>query len=472
MRENPGNTLFPPPDRRAIAPVVHAICRAIRDAGGRAFLVGGPVRDLLLGITPHDFDLEVFGLDADRLRAAVAAFGPCKETGRAFGVLKLIADGMAIDLALPRRERKTAPGHKGFEVTPDPGLPPERASLRRDFTINAMMFDPLTGELLDFHGGARDLARRVLRHVSPAFAEDPLRVLRGMQFAARFRLRIAPETAALCRRLRDEAESLPAARIWHEWRKWMLAPAPSFGLAMLDAAGWLALHPELAALQGCPQEPRWHPEGDVWTHSLLCVDQAARIANARALPEHEHMALTAAALAHDLGKPAATVRDEHGRIRSPGHAAAGAPLAKAWLARIHAPKRLRALVIPLVREHIAHLTGKPTPRAVRRLAARLAPAGIELWEMLVEADASARTPAPPSRPGLPWLELAQQLAASRTPPPPLATGRMLIELGMAPGPAMGALLKEAREAQLDGAFSDEAGAKAWLARRLAEQQAS
>ncbi|MDX8401421.1 MAG: tRNA nucleotidyltransferase, partial [Mariprofundaceae bacterium] len=193
------------PDADAIPAIIREIAAAIRDAGGRAYLVGGPVRDLLLGLKPQDFDLEVFGLDARKLRETAAAFGRCKAVGRAFGVLKLALPGMEVDLALPRRERKTAPGHRGFDIAPDPGMSPQAASRRRDFTINAMMLDPLSGELLDFHGGRRDLERRVLRHVSPAFAEDPLRVLRGMQFAARFRLALAPETARLCAALRAEA---------------------------------------------------------------------------------------------------------------------------------------------------------------------------------------------------------------------------------------------------------------------------
>lgn len=453
------------PAAESLPPLVPALCRAVRDAGGRLYLVGGPVRDLLLGSTPQDFDLEVYGLEADALRRVAAGFGRCKEVGRAFGVLKLAAGGMEIDLALPRRERKTAAGHKGFDIEPDPRMSPAEASRRRDFTINAMMLDPLTGELLDFHGGRRDLARGVLRHVSDAFAEDPLRPLRGMQFAARFRLALAPETARLCAALRAEAASLPPARIWHEWEKWLRSGAPSFGLRALRESQWLALYPELAALPGTPQPPRWHPEGDVWTHTLLCVDQGARIAGERGLAPQRRIALVAACLCHDLGKPPTTTADD-GRIRSPGHAQAGVPLAQAWLAHIHAPKWLREITPPLVAEHLCHMHGPPTPRAVRRLAARLAPADIGLWEMLVEADASARHPAPASRPGLPWLELARAQQSEHRPPERLATGRMLIELGMRPGPAMGRLLKEAWEAQLEGAFGDEAGARAWLCRRL------
>ncbi len=446
------------------------VARAVRAAGGRAWLVGGPVRDLLLGRTPKDVDMEVFGLDAGILRRTLAGLGRVELVGKAFGVFRLWLDEREVDVALPRRERKTATGHKGFAIESDPGLDPETASLRRDFTINAMMLDPLSGELLDAHGGRRDLEQGILRHVSPAFAEDPLRVLRGMQFAARFNLRLHPDTARLCRNLLAEADTLPSARIWQEWRKWTHAAHPSMGLKALDASGWLALYPMLAALKDCPQDPRWHPEGSVWEHTLQVVDQATRVACERDLDEATRECLLLAALCHDLGKPATTIHKD-GRIRSPGHSEAGLPLARDFLARIGAPLRIEKVLIPLVREHLCHLHGQPTPRAVRRLAARLEPADIELWEALVEADASGRAPHPPSRPGKPWLDAAHALELGKRAPKPLARGRMLIELGMSPGPEMGRILKQAWEAQLDGAFHDEAGARDWLARRLLSHEA-
>ncbi len=444
------------------------IARAVREAGGRAWLVGGPVRDLLLGQAPKDVDMEAFGLDEATLHDALASLGKVRHVGKAFGVFRLWTDTGTADVALPRRERKTAAGHKGFAVTPDPALSPEEASRRRDFTINAMMLDPLDGTLLDPHGGRLDLARGLLCHVSPAFAEDPLRVLRGMQFAARFNLRLHPDTARLCRELLAEADTLPAARIWEEWRKWTHAAHPSKGLLALEDSGWLSLYPAIGALQGCPQEPRWHPEGTVWRHTLLVVDQAARVARERGLDEPLREALLLAALCHDFGKPA-TTRMEDGRIRSPGHSAAGLEPTRAFLASIGAPSRVARLVEPLVREHLCHLHGQPGERAVRRLAARLAPADIELWEALVEADASGRAPHPPSRPGKPWLDLAHEMEIRNHAPRPLARGRMLIEMGLEPGPEMGRLLKEAWEAQLDGAFTDEAGARAWLSRKLGRE---
>ncbi len=445
-----------------LPPAARTLAEAIAEAGGRALLVGGCVRDLVLGIAPKDLDFEVYGLAPARLREVLARFGAVQEVGKRFGVFKLRMDGMDVDVALPRREKKTAPGHKGFAAEPDPFLSPERASSRRDFTINAMMLDPLSGELLDFHGGQRDLQNHVLRHVSPAFVEDPLRPLRGMQFAARFRLSVHPETARLARTMLAEYETLPSARIWEEWRKWAHAPYPDMGLEALKAMGWLLPYPELAALVGCPQEPQWHPEGDVWTHTKIACRRMHEVCAREGIGGAAREALMFAILAHDFGKPATTTRDEKGRIRSPGHAQKSAELAKSFLARIGAPKRLVSLVIPLVAEHLAHMHGKPTPRAVRRLAVRLAPATIALWARLVEADASARPPKPPADPAAPWLALARKLEAEAQKPRPIVQGRMLLALGVAPGPRMGEIIRRAYEAQLDGAFADEEEARKWL----------
>jgi len=183
------------------------VCRHIANGGGKAWLVGGCVRDLLLGIRPKDFDVEVYGLEPEHLEKMLAPLGKTESVGKHFGVVKLWLDGLEVDFAMPRTERKTVAGHRGFSVESNPWLTPEIAVLRRDFTINAMMFDPLGNTLLDFHGGQDDLNHKILRHVSPAFAEDPLRPLRAMQFAARFQLRLDRETSRLCHLLLAEAET-------------------------------------------------------------------------------------------------------------------------------------------------------------------------------------------------------------------------------------------------------------------------
>jgi len=444
---------------------VGAICRAVAQAGGRAWLVGGWVRDGLMAkaMPPHaeDYDIEVYGLSLAQLQSVAIAFGRVLQVGKAFAVLKLCCDGIEIDLALPRRERSCGAGHRDFEVVADPKMTPQQASSRRDFTINAMMYDPLQKVLLDLHGGQDDLRSGQLRHVGDAFVEDPLRPLRAMQLCARFDAVLADKTADLCRSMVAMAPSLPVERIWQEWRKWALADHPDAGLRALADSGWLASYPPLALLVNTPQDPRWHPEGDVWQHTMQVCAQAARVAAREALSEDQRLVLMFSALCHDLGKPATTEADEAGVLRSRGHAQQGVDSTQRFLVAIGAPRWLHGQVQPLVREHLAHLHGAPTARAVRRLAYRLQPVSIEMWEQLIEADASGRHPHPADRPAMPWLQLAQEMAVIQQPPAPLVTGKWLLARGMTPGPAVGITLDAAWQAQLDGTITSMDTAEQW-----------
>lgn len=434
---------------------------ALERAGGRPLIVGGAVRDALLGMPAKDVDIEVYGLDADAVSAALAPLGPVNAVGRSFGVIKLRLRGEELDVALPCRATRSGP--RGLIPAPDPDMTPREAFARRDFTWNALGLTP-GGELIDLFGGVADLRAGLIRHTSEAFGEDPLRVLRAVQFAARFGMRLAPETAALCGRLLPLAAELPVERVWGEWLKWAAqGRAPGLGLQALEQSGWLALYPALAALPGCPQEPRYHPEGDVWVHTGLVCDAAARIAERAGLAGEERAVLVFAALCHDLGKPRTTVRTAEGRIRSPGHAQESVGLAEGWLQQIGALRRLVEQVLPLVREHGVHFSVSATPRAVRRLADRLRPVTLAQLGMLVEADHSGRPPLPPSNPLAPVLALAGELALLNAPPEPLLRGRDLHAAGFPSGPAMGELLRRAYEAQLDGAFSTLEQGLEWLA---------
>jgi len=446
----------------ALPASIHTLCRHIERAGGHAWLVGGCVRDLILGMQSKDFYLEVYGLQQNELDQALNKLGRTEHVGRHFGVFKLWLDQLEIDVALPRSESKSGGGHRGFDISIDPNLPPEIASLRRDFSINAMMFDPINHKVMDFHKGIKDIENNILRHVSYAFHEDPLRPLRAMQFAARFRLKLDQTTAELCKTMLTEAPTLSTERIWGEWRKWSHAAFPSYGLQVLRDSGWLALFPELKSMLGCPQAPRWHPEGDVWEHTLQVCDHAAQIADKNNLDDNITEYLLFSALCHDLGKPACTISGKSGEVSSPGHSEAGIAPAKQFMGEIGAPARLFEYIRPLVLDHITHLHGEPSPRAVRRLAHRLKPANIELWEMLVESDASGRSPAPPSRPGLSWLKQATEMNHHRTSPNVIVTGKLLLKLGMTPGPDMGTFIKKAYAAQLEGVFDDEPSALIWL----------
>ena len=465
----------PLPSAPTIPPRLLVVLDAVRRIG-RPLLVGGCVRDWLLGREAKDFDVEVYDVSAEALAALLAQFGSTDPVGRSFGVIKLRVDGVDYDFSLPRREIKTAEGHRGFAIGVDPALSPTEALARRDFTINAMAFDLFSGELVDPHGGASDLAARILRHTSAAFVEDPLRVLRAMQFAARFDFALAPETVALSRSIVATFHELPVERVWGEWEKWAgRSVRPAAGPQVLADTGWIVHFPELAALAGVPQEPEWHPEGDVFVHTGHCVDALARLPEWQALPDPVRRDVMFAVLAHDFGKPATTTRAEkRGRERwvSPGHEMAGGPLAESFLIRLGAPKAAIPFVRTLVEHHFAHLaweaSGRPSEAYVRRLARRLAPATIEQLLLVLRADHLGRPPklCPATAGRIEQLATAaRHLALETVAPRPILLGRHLLAAGLVPGPQFRALLDAAFEAQLDGAFTDEAGAVAWLEAR-------
>ncbi len=437
----------------------------------QAYLVGGGVRDWLLGVPGQDFDVEVFGVDYGSLVSALGRWGRADLVGRSFGVVKLTIDGQTFDFSLPRLDSKVGPGYTGFTVQFEPALTPREAAARRDYTINSLMFDPHRGGLLDFFGGAADLKQRVLRHTSEAFVEDPLRVLRGMQFAGRFDLTGAPETLALCRSIANSYSELALERVREEWFKWAAkSTRPSAGLRFLRDSGWLRHFPEAALLLGVPQDPGWHPEGDVWTHTLHCLDALAELPDWQAADETTRTVVMLAVLAHDFAKPACTHTDmRHGSLRivSPGHEAAGGPLTEAFLQRLSVPTALADRIPPLVVNHLAHLHDI-TPRSVRRLAQRLSPATIRELSWVMIADAYGRPPLP--RMTLASVnELLTQAAllnVQQQAPQAILLGRHLIERGMSPGPTFKPLLDAAFEAQLDGVFTDIEGAKTWLEQRL------
>ena len=430
------------------------------------------MRDAQFGRPVKDFDIEVFGVDYPVLLRALARWGRVDAVGRSFGVVKLsLRDGEQYDFSLARRDSKVGPGHRGFEVEFDPSITPEEASSRRDFTINSLMFDPHRGEILDFHGGLRDLRERRLRHTGPAFVEDPLRVLRGMQFVGRFDLTADPSTVELCRSIAGSQPELAVERIREEWWKWASrSVAPGRGLRFLSDCGWLAHYPELVAMQGVPQDPEWHPEGDVWTHTLHCLDALVTQPGWIEADEMTRQVLMFAVLLHDVGKATTTVRElREGRERivSPGHDSEGGPMAASFLARLRVPLAFAPRVVPLVESHMAHLQA-PSARAIRRLARRLEPARIlELAEVMT-ADASGRPPRPRGRPAAveALVESAEALDLQASAPRPILQGRHLVARGLHPGPAFSRILRAAFEAQLDGEFHDEGGACRWLDGRL------
>ena len=464
------------PDLIDVTPETRQVLDALRDAGGRPLIVGGAVRDALLSraqgatVPPKDIDIEVYGISRDEVWNALP--GDAKEFGQAFGVFNTSLNDQDFDVALPRRDNKTGEGHRGFVVETDPHLPFEEAFARRDFTMNAMGWDEATGELIDPYNGRADLEAGILRHTSDKFDEDPLRVLRGVQFAGRFNLELAPETAELCQDMAPTFHQLNKSGIWDQFNKLTTKGAHiSKALEALHASGWEQHFPALAATRGVPQDQRWHPEGDVNVHLGMAGDQAARIARRDGLGEEETSILVLAAMTHDFGKAHSTVIKANGSVVSGGHHETGVEPAREFLEQIGAPQRYHKKILPLIREHMCHTPGgdqEVSDTAVRRLLRRLdhAQGGPTLkeWSRLVEADKAGRgAGAQQGLDHLPaWLGIAERLGNEKAVNTTLLKGPHLAESGIQRGPLWAHIINQSVEAQDDGAFTDTEGATAWL----------
>lgn len=436
------------------------ILDAIVANGGKPLFVGGCVRDSILNIPCKDIDVEVYGLNASDLIKVLEQFGKVDQVGVSFGVIKLTTDTDDYDFTLPRIDNKISKGHTGFEVIVDHTLSPYEAAKRRDFTINSIARD-MDGNLIDPYGGESDLMYGVLKATSDHFSEDPLRVLRGFQFAARFNMKVDNWTKTLCGSLIGEYETLANERIFGEWEKWALKSVkPSAGLDFLLDTGWIKLYPELDQLIGLEQEYEYHPEGCTWTHTGLVCDEAVRIAVRDQLNDEDRLVLMFAALCHDLGK-ATTTFVKNGRIVSPGHADAGIGPTISLMNRIGFVgdtklKKIVDQVVKLVAEHMSHLGIEPNLKIVRRLADRTSPSNLNQLVRLMEADHSGRSPLPKGCPenARKILTIAEELDIVNNKPIPIVMGRHLMELGIKPGPTMGNIIKQCYQAQLDGEFDN------------------
>lgn len=435
-------------------------------------LVGGCVRDELMGIEPKDWDLEVYGIQPEKLREILDLSGEVNVVGEAFTVYKL---GNDLDVSLPRRERKVGRGHRAFVVEGDPEMSFEEASKRRDFTINAILEDPLTGEIVDRFGGREALEKKLIRHISSeTFPEDSLRVLRAAQFAARFEFDIAPETVEICKTI--GVTDLPKERIWGEFEKFLLkSRKPSIGLKWLYELGVVdQIFPELKALVGVPQEPEWHPEGDVDVHTLLVADEARKLIDD--LPYERQVAVMLGAVAHDFGKPP-TTRFFDGRWRSHSHDEAGVEPTISFLDTLGIYTLngfdVRNQVVQLVRYHLkpgefykAESKNPVGEGAFRRLARKVEP---DLLYRVAKADSLGRNPdwLPAEKrfgsEAQEWfIEKIRQLHIERKAPDAILMGRHLIEMGLKPSPHFKEILDAVYEMQLDGKVTnlDEARAEA------------
>jgi len=433
---------------------VPALAEAIAAGGGRALIVGGWLRDQLLARPSPDIDLEVFGLTAPSVQSILDRFGFAKRVGRQFPVWRL--PRREIDVALPRgAEAELRP------TDPESLMATFREAARhRDLTINAIGWDPLDGRWLDPWQGRRDLEARALRAVDGAtFAEDPLRGLRVARLGAT--LEATPDGALLdlCRGL--DLAGLPVERVAGELRRMLLEPAwPSRAFRLLDEMDLLSEFPPIAALRGVPQDPRWHPEGDVFVHTCLALDCAARIVGDLGREERERLLLST--LCHDLGKPRTTRRQDQ-RVRALGHEALGARLAREWLTRLRLPNRLVESVAVLVAHHLAPvqlIRQRAGPRAYRKLARKLESAGVCAvdLERLARADHLGRTTDDARHgrfaAGDAFLVAAEAAHVRSHARPRSVTARHLMARGLAPGPELGRALARCLRVQDERGWSD------------------
>mgnify|MGYP001618042684 FL=1 len=492
-----------PNAQTAISRIVEGVSSIspVREYGGavpRVLLVGGFVRDALLGIVSKDIDLEVYGITSEQLESLVADLFPGKMSvvGRSFGIFKVfLEDGIDLDIALPRRESKSGTGHTGFYVIGDPAMPVEEALRRRDFTINAIAIDVSTGELVDSFGGQQDLEKKILRVVNVAtFQDDPLRIYRAVQLAARFDLAVDSETSELMRDMvsRGDLKELSKERVTEEIKKLLLkAERPSVGLSLMRDLGIVELdYPELHALIGTAQEEEWHPEGDVWTHTLMVIDQAAKIIrrsfvipteesnDERRNPfsEEEKLQIMLGAVCHDLGKPATTEFVE-GRIRSRGHESAGKEPTRALLERWTFGDDALQSSLAIAEEHLkpallfrsiekGELTEEKYANAIRRLLKRIAPLSWRAFLAVAEADSRGRAFPGAETDAHTAGDLMEEVIAKENldgeAMKPLIQGKDLLEMGYTAGPAMGKIIADIEAARDRGEIKTKEEAVEWV----------
>lgn len=397
----------------------------IREAGGRAFLVGGWVRDALLGKSCRDYDVEVYDMAQDALVPILSKYGRTNLVGKAFGVIHLAMKGLSLDFSFPRTESKVGYGHRGFVVHTDEKLSFKEAALRRDFTINAMGMELPELTLCDPYGGIDDLKSHTLRHVGPAFAEDSLRILRGVQFASRFGCTLAPSTVELCRTL--SLDDLSVERLFEEFKKWLLKPGkPSLGLkAFLD-------------IKLDEYFPEIHPFKNSWETLGIVLDNMVALRNT--LPEAQAMEFAFAALL--CGSAETSLK---------------------FLERITNETHLLKIVPPLLKAYqdldTAIVNDAP---ALRRLAVKLG--GLKLLGLLVKStprEFYAGSTADGECFADKFWNASNELNLIENAPQPYLMGKMLMDMGVKPGKQMGEIIKKSFELQLDGKIKNAEEAVAW-----------
>ncbi len=427
------------------------IANKVNEHGGKAYFVGGYVRDKLLYKENKDIDIEVHNIEPKKLREILSDLGEVKIQGASFGILNI--KGYDVDIAQPRKERNNGSGHKDFDVDIDPFIGIEEAARRRDFTINALMEDILTGEIIDPFNGLDDLDNGIIRHIDDTtFVEDPLRVLRAAQFCARFNFELALETKDLIKTM--DISNLSSERIFGELSKALLkSNNPSIFFNVLRSVNQLDVwFPEVKALIDCPQPKKWHPEGDVWNHTMLVLDIAARLKKDTSNPLYFMMA----ALCHDFGKPL-VVECINGKITTRQHDIVGVKPAITFLNRITTEVAIKNYVTNMIKLHMKpnmYAADNARVKATNKLFDdALVPIDLIL---LSNADHFGRANIESCK----WdaeeylytrLDIYNKLMTE-----PEVTGKDLIKLGYKPSPIFSEILEKAHLLHLCGVSKDSA----------------
>jgi len=458
--------------------ILYTLSKELQVKNAKAIIVGGSVRDYFLELPIKDYDVEVYGLEMmEELEEILSLYGSVNLVGKSFGVLKFQYEGEEYDFSSPRMESKVGVGHRGFDVEVDGSLDFKTAAKRRDFTVNALGYDIEKKAFIDPFGGLEDIKQKQLRHIDDkTFIEDPLRVYRAVQFCARFGFRLSSETKVLCKEMvaKGMLAELPKERVYAEWKKLLLkAPKPSLGFELIQELGILERYfPELYALIGIPQSPKWHPEGDVWVHTMMTVDEMVKLCRlGYLLPDNEKLYLKYmfAILCHDLGKAISTTIDDEGTIRSIGHEKTGLALTKSLIYRLMDEHDFIESLLPLVEHHLKpsqFYAAKSGSKAIRKLATKV---NIEELIVVSEADFLGRTTEDALtcdyKAGEWLLQKAAELQVKSKPLERLVQGRDLIDLGLKPSPQFKAIIDEVYELQLEGSVSTREEALAYISNK-------
>ena len=443
--------------------ILEDILKDLQKIGATPIVVGGSVRDFFLNIPVKDYDIEIFGIDSlDIIQKSLEKFGSVKLVGKSFGVLTLRVNEYDFDFALPRIEKKIGNTHQDFEVITNANLSFKEAAIRRDFTINAIGYDFFKQEFLDPFDGINDLKNKIIKHINDTtFIEDSLRVYRAVQFASRFDFEIAENTKELCKQivLNDELTYLPKERVYEEFKKLFLkSEKPSIGFELLRELGLLKYFQELEVLIDCIQEPEYHPEGDVWIHTMMSLDELARILKEENIEdEYRKLYLFYGILCHDFGKPFCT-KEINGKITSFKHEALGIEPTISFLSKLTNEKKFIEIVCSLVKNHLTPFQlylAESSLKAIKRLSLKV---NIEDLCFVCLADCLGRTIKDKEKcpKATTWLlTKAKELDIHNEPIKQLVLGRDLIELGFKPSSKFKEILEFAFDLQIDENMNKE-----------------